>query len=49
LETKNGKQIEVPQIEKFTNIDVNQFLTIKEGSGIIKKEKPKEGAGLPKK
>ena len=37
VETKNGKAIEVPQIEKFTNVEVNQFLTIKEGSGIIKK------------
>jgi hypothetical protein len=27
------------KIEKFTNIEANQFLTIKEGSGIIKAEK----------
>jgi hypothetical protein len=40
LNNKNGKPEEVPQIEKFTNLEVNQFLTIKEGSGIIKKEKP---------
>ena len=40
LESKNGKQVEVPQIEKFTNVEANQFLTIKEGSGIIKREKP---------
>jgi hypothetical protein len=40
-ENKNGKPTEVPQIEKFTNIEPNQFLTIQEGSGIIKKEKPK--------
>jgi hypothetical protein len=26
-------------IEKFANIEANQFLTIKEGSGIIKAEK----------
>ncbi len=39
LETKNGKPTEVLQIEKFTNIDANQFITIREGSGIIKKEK----------
>jgi hypothetical protein len=34
------------KIEKFTNIEANQFLTIKEGSGIIKAEKytPKEPA-----
>ena len=38
---KNGKPAEIPQIEKFTNVEVNHFLTIKEGSGIIKKEKPK--------
>jgi hypothetical protein len=38
-ETKGGKQVEVPQIERFTDIEANQFLTIKEGSGIIKKEK----------
>ncbi len=28
------------KVERFTNIEANQFLTIKEGSGIIKKEKP---------
>jgi hypothetical protein len=33
------------QIEKFTNVDVNQILTIKEGSGIIKADKiPSSGA-----
>ncbi len=36
---KNGKNDEIPQIEKFTNLEVNQILTIKEGSGIIKAEK----------
>jgi hypothetical protein len=42
---KNGKNGEIPQIEKFTNIEVNQILTIKEGSGIIKAEKiPSPGA-----
>jgi hypothetical protein len=40
VENKNGKPTEVPQIERFTNVDVNQFLTIREGSGIIKREKP---------
>ncbi len=39
LENKNGKPTEVPQVEKFTNIEANQFITIREGSGIIKKEK----------
>ena len=28
------------KIEKFTNVDVNQILTIREGHGIIKKAKP---------
>jgi hypothetical protein len=28
------------KIERFTNVAVNQILTIKEGSGIIKQEKP---------
>jgi hypothetical protein len=33
------------QVEKFTNVDVNQILTIKEGSGITKAEKiPSPGA-----
>ena len=41
LENKAGKPTEIPQIEKFTNVDSNQFLTIKEGSGIIKREKAK--------
>ena len=42
---KNGKNGEIPQIEKFTNLEVNQILTIKEGSGIIKAEKvPSPGA-----
>jgi hypothetical protein len=36
---KNGKPAEIPQIEKFPNVEVNQILTIKEGSGIIKAEK----------
>jgi hypothetical protein len=36
---KNGKPAEVPQVEKFTNVEVNQILTIKEGSGIVKVEK----------
>ena len=27
------------KIERFTNIEANQFLTIKEGAGIIKSEK----------
>ena len=27
-------------VERFSNIDANQFLTIKEGAGIIKREKP---------
>jgi hypothetical protein len=26
-------------IEKFTNVEANQFLTIKEGSGIIKQKR----------
>jgi len=30
-----------PVIERFTNIEANQILTIKEGSGIIKAEKIK--------
>ncbi|MGA2630888.1 MAG: CRTAC1 family protein [Terriglobia bacterium] len=38
---KNGKPAEIPQIEKFSDVEVNQILTIKEGSGIIKKDKPK--------
>ena len=29
-----------PKVERFTNIDVNQFLTIKEGAGIIKRQQP---------
>ena len=34
------------QIEKFTHVDVNQILTIKEGSGIIQADKiPPSGAG----
>jgi hypothetical protein len=41
VNNKDGKSEEIPQIEKFTNIEANQFLTIKEGSGIIKKEKAK--------
>jgi len=35
------------KVEKFTNVEANQFLTIKEGEGIIKAEKykpPKTGA-----
>jgi hypothetical protein len=28
------------KVERFTNVDANQFLTIKEGEGIIKMEKP---------
>jgi hypothetical protein len=45
---KNGKNGEIPQIEKFTNLDVNQILTIKEGSGIIKAEKvPSPGSSEP--
>jgi ASPIC and UnbV len=28
------------KVEKFSNIEANQFLTIKEGAGIIKTEKP---------
>ena len=28
------------KVERFTNIPANQFLTIKEGAGIIKREKP---------
>ena len=36
---KNGKPAELPQVEKFTNVEVNQILTIKEGSGIVKVEK----------
>ena len=28
------------KVERFTNVDANQFLTIKEGEGIIKKVKP---------
>ena len=28
------------KVEKFTNVAANQFLTIKEGAGIIKREKP---------
>ena len=27
------------QVEKFTNVDVNQILTIKEGAGIIAAQK----------
>jgi hypothetical protein len=30
--------------EKFTNISANQFLTIKEGSGIVKRDKPNAAA-----
>jgi hypothetical protein len=37
---KNDKGVApLPQIEKFTNIEANQILTIKEGEGIIKAEK----------
>jgi hypothetical protein len=32
------------KVEKFTNIDANQFLTIKEGAGIIKRDKPNPAA-----
>jgi hypothetical protein len=32
----NGKPAEVPQVEKFTNVEANQIITIKEGAGIIK-------------
>jgi hypothetical protein len=28
------------KVERFTNIPANQFLTIKEGAGIIKRDKP---------
>jgi hypothetical protein len=28
------------KIERFTNIEANQFLTIKEGAGIIKRQPP---------
>jgi hypothetical protein len=28
------------KVERFSNIAANQFLTIKEGAGIIKPEKP---------
>jgi hypothetical protein len=38
---KDGKPAEILQVERFTDVEVNQILTIKEGSGIIKKEKPK--------
>ena len=34
-------QTGTPVIERFTNIEANQILTIKEGSGIIKAEKIK--------
>jgi hypothetical protein len=34
----NGKPAEVPQVEKFTNVEANQIITIKEGAGIIKAE-----------
>jgi enediyne biosynthesis protein E4 len=27
------------KVERFTNIPANQFLTIKEGSGIVKRDK----------
>ncbi len=33
--------------EKFTNIEANQFLTIKEGAGIIKAEKAPTAAAKP--
>jgi hypothetical protein len=36
------------QVEKFTNVPVNQFLTIKEGSGIIKAEPTAKVAGVVK-
>jgi hypothetical protein len=32
----NGKPAEVPQVEKFTSVEANQIITIKEGAGIIK-------------
>jgi hypothetical protein len=32
------------KVEKFTNIPANQFLTVKEGSGIVKREKPNGAA-----
>jgi hypothetical protein len=34
-------------VEKFTNVAANQFLTIKEGQGIIKREPP-HAAGTSK-
>ena len=32
------------KVEKFTNIPANQFLTVKEGAGITKHEKPNPAA-----
>ena len=32
------------KVERFTNIAANQFLTIKEGTGIIKHDKPNPAA-----
>ncbi len=38
-ERLNAKLAPPPKIEKFTNLEVNQILTIQEGGGIIKAEK----------
>jgi len=31
------------QVEKFTNVEANQILTIKEGAGIVKAERIRSG------
>jgi hypothetical protein len=35
------------KVERFTNVEANQFLTVKEGAGIIKAEKAPAAARLP--
>jgi len=40
-ENEKSPEAKYGLIERFTNLEVNQFLTIKEGAGIIKAEKPR--------